>query len=143
MKTMLRRFYAKPLAVYLIAALVAISAFSGPAEAMFVPAGPSGIAAGSPQSSMAMDRAADLAKVQAALETRIIQQKLMDYGLTPAEALAKVNGLSDAQLHALASHADSVQAGGSDPVDAFVGLLIVVLLVVVLVFLLNHRIEVK
>lgn len=142
MKTMLRRFYAKPLIAYLIAALVAVSAFSAPAEAMFVPAGLSGAAAGSLQSPMTMDRAADLAKVQAALETRIIQQKLVDYGLSPAEALAQVNGLSDAQLHALASRTDSIQAGG-DPVDAFVGLLVVVLLVVVLVFLLNHRIEVK
>ncbi len=142
MKTMLRRFYAKPLAVYLIAALVAISALSGTAEAMFVPAGPSGNAAGFPQPSMTADRAADLAKVQAVLETRIIQQKLMDYGLSPKEAQARVNGLSDSQLHVLASHTDSVQAGG-DPVDTFASFLVVVLLIVVLVYLLNHRIEVK
>lgn len=142
MKSMLRAFYAKPLIVYLVAALIAISAFAGPADAMFVPAAPSGNAAGLSQPFTATDRAADLARVQAALETRIVRQKLMDCGLSPTEALARANRLSNAQLHVLASHTNSIQAGG-DPADAFAGLLVVALLVVVLVFLLQHRIEVR
>lgn len=140
MKTMLGSFYARPLAVYLIAALIVMSSFAAPAEAMFIPAAPGEQAPGQPHVSG--DRAADLAKVRSVLESKIVQQKLMDYGLSPTEALARVNRLSDQQLHELAARTDSVQAGG-DAVGLFFGLVIVALLVVVLVYLLQGRIEVK
>jgi hypothetical protein len=138
MKTLLRAFYAKPLAVYLIVALIAVSSFASPAEAMFISAAPS--QGGAVQTSF--DRAADLAKVQAALESKVVRQKLMDYGLSPTETAARVNALSDQQLHELATHTDSIQAGG-DAAGLFFGLVLVALLVVVLIYLLQGRIEVK
>jgi hypothetical protein len=138
MKSILRSYYRKPIAAYLIAALIAISTFAGPAEAMFVPAAPvQGLAAVANK-----ERSADLGRIQAALESRIARQKLVDYGLSAEDALARVNMLSDEQIHELAAHTDSIQAGG-DPADVFFGLVIVALLVVVLVFLLQHRIEVR
>ncbi len=140
MKSILKAFYAKPLAVYLIAALIAVSSFAAPAEAMFVSAAPSQDAAALPQTSF--DRAADLAKVQAALESKVVRQKLMDYGLSPTETIARVNRLSDQQLHELATHTDSVQAGG-DAAGLFLGLVLIAFLVVVLIYLLQGRIEVK
>ena len=140
MKSLLKTSYAKPLALYLIVALIAISTFSGPAEAMFVTAMPANHTENPSQTSE--NRAADLAKIQATLESRIVQQKLMDYGLSPADTLSRVNRLSDEQLHALATHTDSVQAGG-DAADLLVGVIVVALLVVVLMFLLQHRIEVR
>ena len=87
-------------------------------------------------------RAADLAKIQAALESKIVQQKLMDYGLSPEETMARVNKLSDEQINHLATHAESLQAGG-DPVDLLIGLLIVAILVVVLIWLLQGRVTVR
>ena len=66
----------------------------------------------------------------------------MDYGLSPSETMSRVNALSDQQLHELAAHTDSVQAGG-DPGDLLVGVIVVALLVVVLVYLLQGRIVVK
>jgi hypothetical protein len=140
MKTMLKTFYAKPLAVYLAVALLAITTFAGPAEAMFVPSAPSQNAA-APAASSAV-RAADLAKIQATLESKIVQQKLMDYGLSPEETMARVNKLSDEQINQLATHAESLQAGG-DPVDLLIGLLIVAILVVVLIYLLQGRVTVR
>ncbi len=140
MKSILTSFYTKPVAVYLVMVLLAISASAGPAEAMFVPAAPPQNAAAVAQAGEA--RAADLAEIQAALESKIVRQKLMDYGLSPEDALAKMNGLSDRQIHELAIHTDSIQAG-CDPADVFFGLVIVALLAVVLVFLLQHRIEVR
>lgn len=137
MKFMRKAYYVKPLAVYLIVALMALSTFAGPAEAMFVPAGPHQHEAGA-----SVGRAADLAVIQAALESRMIRQKLLDYGLSPEEAMTKVSRLSSGQIHELAAHTGSLQAGG-DPADAFFGLVIVAVLVVVLVFLLQHRIEVR
>lgn len=140
MKTMLASFYSRPLAVYLIAALIVMSSFAASAEAMFVPAAPAQNSAALPQASF--DRAADLARVQAALESKVVSRKLMDYGLSAEETMARVNALSDQQLHELAAHTESVQAGG-DAGGFLVGLLIVALLVVVLVYLLQGRIVVK
>lgn len=56
--------------------------------------------------------------------------------------MARVNKLSDEQIHQLATHTDSLQAGG-DGVDILISLLVVAILVVVLVYLLHHRIEIK
>lgn len=139
MNPMLKHFYARPLAVYLAAALLVISTFAGPAEAMYLTVNPHASAAAGTSSPQ---RIADLGKVQTVLESKVIQQRLMDYGLSADEAAAKLNGLSDEQLHQLASNMDSLQAGG-DAVGAVVGLLIIALLVVLLIYLLEGRIEVK
>lgn len=140
MQVMLKACYTRPLALYVIVSLIAISTFAGPAEAMFLTAAPAKNAAGPEQTFE--NRASDLAKIQGALESRIVRQKLADYGLSPSEALARVSRLSDEQLHALASHTDSLQAGG-DAGGLLFGLVVVALLVVVLVYLLQHRIEIK
>jgi hypothetical protein len=140
MKPMLKMFYAKPLAVYLAAALLAITTFAGPAEAMFVPAAPHQNAAG--MAAASGGRAADLAKIQTALESKLVQQKLMDYGLSPEETMARVNKLSDEQINQLATHTDSLQAGG-DAVGLLVSLMVIAILVVILIYLLQGRISVR
>jgi hypothetical protein len=140
MKTMLRAFYAKPLVIYLITAVLALTAFSGPAEAMFVKAVPHQGASGSP--AVSTGRTADLARIQVTLESKVVQQKLMDYGLTPEETMARINNLSDEQIHQLATNTDALQAGG-DGVGMLVGLIVLAILVVVLIFLLQGRIEIK
>lgn len=66
----------------------------------------------------------------------------MDYGLSPEEAINKVNSMSDEQVHQLAANLDSVQAGG-DVVGSIASLLIIVLLVVLLIYLIEGRIEIK
>ncbi len=137
MKFALDTRYAKPLAIYLIVALLSLSTFAGPAEAMFVP-----LQQGTAAPGTAVDRTADLARIQAALESKIIRQKLIDYGLSPEEAMAKVGELSAEQIHELAVRTDAIQAGG-DPADAFFTVVLIALLIVVLVYLLQHRIEVR
>ena len=140
MKSMLKASYAKPLSIYLVMALLTLSTFAGPAEAMFVPAGPQQHSAG--PVSMAADRAADLAMIQSALESKILRQKLMDYGLSPEETMLRVNKLTDEQVHQLATHSDSLQAGG-DAGSFILGLLIIALLVLLLVFLVQGRVEIN
>jgi hypothetical protein len=140
MKSMLRAFYAKPLTIYLAVALLAISTFAGPAEAMFVPAAPHQNMAESAADSAV--RAADMAKIQTAFESKILLQKLMDYGLSPEETMARVNTLSDEQIHQLSTHTDSLQAGG-DGGGFIIGLLVVALLVVLLIYLIQGRIVIK
>jgi len=137
MKGLLNAFYTKPLAIYLVMALLAISTLSGPAEAMFVPAA-SHLDSTSTKAVSAA-RTADLSKIQTALESKIVQQTLQDYGLSPEETISRVNKLSNEQIHQLATHTDSLQAGG----DGVVGLLVVVILVVLLIYLVQGRITIK
>jgi len=137
MKHMLIAFYTRPLVMYLVLALVIISTSAGPAEAMLLPALPDA-APGAP----VYDRAADSATVQKTLESKELRQKLMDYGLTPEETEARIASLSDEQLHRLAANLDSVQAGG-DALGFLLGLVIIALLVVLIIYLLEGRIEIK
>jgi hypothetical protein len=137
MKHMITAFYARPLASCLVAALLVISTLAGPAEAMHLPASPE-----VPQAAPVSDRALDVAKIQKILETKELQQRLLDYGLTTEEAAARIDTLSDEQLHRIASNLDSVQAGG-DVLGFVLGLAIIALLVVLIIYLLEGRIEIK
>jgi len=137
MKHMLKAFYTRPLVMYLVLALVAISTAAGPAEAMLLPASPDAA-----PGALVYDRAADSATVQKTLESKELRQKLMDYGLTPEETEARIASLSDEQLHRLAANLDSVQAGG-DALSFLLGLVIIALLVVLIIYLLEGRIEIK
>ena len=134
MKTLLKAFFTKPLVIYLSLSLIAISTIAGPAEAMFLPS--TGEAAGL---HTAADRAGELQRLQTALESRSIRQRLADYGLTPEEAASKLSGLSDSQVHQLAADLNSVQAGG----DVIIDLVFIALLAVLLIFLLEGRIQIK
>jgi hypothetical protein len=136
MRQMLSAFYARPLIVYLIAALVAVSAAAGPAEAMLLPASPSAMHA------KADIRAADRTTVQKVLESATLRQKLLDYGLTPEMTEARLSALSDEELHRLATNLDAVQAGG-DGLSALFALVVIAALVVLIIFLLEGRIEIQ
>ena len=140
MKNIKNACYTKPLALYLIMALIAISTFAGPAEAMYISTTPDHETVD--VTGISHVREADLVRIQAAIESKIIRQKLMDYGLSSADAMARVCKLSDEQIHLLAAHTDSLQAG-SDGADLFFGIVIVALLVVVLVLLLQGRVEIR
>ncbi len=140
MKSVLKSFYSKPLVLYLAVALLAVSTAAGPAEAMFIPAVPQGESTGAAPDAAV--RSADLIKIRSALESKIISQRLMDHGLTPEEAMIRVNMLSDDQVHQLASHTDSLQAGG-DAAGVLVSLVIIALLVVLLIYLVQGRIVIK
>ncbi len=130
MKSMLAALYAKPLASYLIAALIAVSAFATPAEAMLLPTGT--------PASAPIDRAADLALIQRTLEAQVLQQRLTEYGLTQEQTLARLNALSDAQVHQFASRIEMLQAGGRHgTVDVEVVLIILLLVLLILIIVEN------
>jgi len=141
MQRILTAFYTKPLVVYLVMALILISAAAGPAEAMLVPA-PAGAHAAPPAGDLGGSRAADLAAVQKALESAELRQRLLDYGLTPEETEARIASLSDEQLHRLSTNLDSVQAGG-DAIGALLTLVVIAALVVLIIYILEGRIEIR
>ena len=121
--------FAKPLAVYLAVALIAASAFAGPAEAMYLRLDP-----GAAPDAPSADRMAETAAIQKTLETEVVRQRLADLGLSSGEVLAKLGTLTDEQVHQLASRIDAVQAGGRGGIDA--PTLIIILLLVVLILIL-------
>jgi hypothetical protein len=88
-------------------------------------------------------RAEDMARVQAFLENKVVVQKLVDYGVSPAEAMAKVKEMSAQDLHRLASLTDRAAAGTSDALGFLIGLAILVILVIVIMKLLNKEVIVR
>jgi hypothetical protein len=87
-------------------------------------------------------RAAEIAKVQTVLEQKVVLQKLMDYGVSSEEAMAKIRSMSDSDLHRLATLADRV-AAGADGVGWLIGVAVLVILVLVILMLMNKRVVVR
>jgi len=93
--------------------------------------------------SGAGSRVEDMAKVQSFLENKVVVQKLVDYGVSPAEALAKVKAMSAQDLHRLASLTDRAAAGTDSALGILIGLAILVILIVVIFKLMNKEIIVR
>ena len=87
-------------------------------------------------------RSTDLDTVRQALEHRLVAQRLADYGFSTEEVRLKLQSLSDAQLHQLASVSDSL-AEGADGLGILVTVLVIVLLVVVILKLSDKQIIIK
>jgi len=90
-------------------------------EASFVP---------SDQSSASLSRQEDMATIQRALEHKVVKERLKDLGYTEEEIKARLDRLSDAEVHSLASQLDSLMPAGS-----WEAVLVVILLVAILVVL--------
>lgn len=88
-------------------------------------------------------RAADLTKVQAVLEQKVVMQKLLDYGVSSEEAMAKIRSMSDSDLHRLASLSDRLAAGADSGVGFLIGLAVLVILVLVILMMTNKRVVVR
>jgi len=101
--------------------------------AMLVPALPAA------ESSSDSHRMADLQKIQTVLESKVVRQRLEDFGLSQEEINARLAGLSDDQLHQFATDVDAIIPAG-DGLGIVVVLLVIAILAVILVYLLNHRI---
>jgi hypothetical protein len=87
-------------------------------------------------------KAVELQKIQKALENKMVVEKLKAFGLTETEISAKVNNLSDKDIHTLAQASDRILAGG-DGVGFVIGVLIVVILVIIILKLLNKEIIIR
>lgn len=122
---MIRKISFKLLCAYLVAAVVVLSL---PAQgwAMFIPSGQDA-------------RGTDLAKIQTALETTVVKQRLTDLGLSNEEAMTRMKMLNDEQIHQFASKLDSVQAG-ADTVGTLLFILLLGVIVVGVLELTGHSI---
>jgi len=106
--------------------------FTSPALASMIPS----------QGSSATRVEKDLATIQTALENRLVQEKLLAYGLSSDEVKAKLSSLSPSQIHILAQASDDVLAGG-DGIGLVIGVLIIIILVIIILKLLNKEIIIR
>lgn len=124
---MQKKTFTKLLSLYLVFATLLLT-FPAQSWAMFIPDN---------QASPA--RQAELGAIQKTLESTVVKQRLLDFGLSPEEALSRINRLSDEQTHTLAANLDALQAG-ADGVDALVFLLVVVIIVVIVLEATGHHV---
>jgi hypothetical protein len=89
------------------------------------------------------DRAADLQKIQKTLEMKMIGNRLAEFGLTPDEIRTRMSQLNDQQVHQFALQLDQMKVAGDSGLGIVIGLLVIAILVVILVYLLGHRVVVK
>ena len=79
-----------------------------------------------------IDREKDLGKIQTLLETKLIQQRLKDFGFTAEEIKARLSELSDQQIHSIAQKLDDMRVG-QDGLGVVIAILVIVILVIVLI----------
>jgi hypothetical protein len=119
------------IAVMLVVVMGAVSLVPR-VEAAFVP---------SDQSPASLSRQEDIATIQRALEHKLVKERLTDLGYTEEEIKARLDRLSDAEVHSLATQIDSLM-----PAGGFTSVVVVILLVAILVVLIlmwtGHKIAV-
>lgn len=87
-------------------------------------------------------RVVELETVRQALEHEMVAQKLADYGFSQQEVQLKLQTMNDAQIHQLASVADTLAEGG-DGLGVVVTVLVIILLVIVILKLTDKQIVIK
>ena len=90
----------------------------------------------------ASTRAADMARIQRVLESKMVGERLKRLGLKPSEVKARLTRLTDAELHSVAKKVDSLYPGG-DAAGVIISLLVIAILVVILLKITNRRIIIK
>jgi hypothetical protein len=88
------------------------------------------------------DRTADLGKIQKFLEMKMVRERLKDLGFTAEEIQGKLKDLTDQQLHQMAMSLDELKVAG-DGAGIVIGLLVIAILVVIIFYLMGHRVVVK
>ena len=89
------------------------------------------------------ERSSDLLKVQKFLEMKMVTDRLKEYGLTREEIQARLDQLSDPQIHQLALKVDDLRVAADDGLGIIIALLVIVILVVIIIMLTGHRVVVK
>ena len=132
MQGLRKALFSRPLVWYMAMAMVLISSVPKNASAGLIPS----------QMAAEGSRQADISKLQTALESKVVSQRLTDLGLNPDEVKTKVASFSDSDLHQLASHVDQLQGGG-DGLGVVIALLVIILLIVIILQISDHKIIIK
>lgn len=88
------------------------------------------------------DRHSDLQKIQTALESKMIRERLKQLGFSEEGVQNRLNQLTDDQIHQIALKVDELNIGG-DGVEVVIAILVIIILGVIIYLLLGHRIEIR
>jgi hypothetical protein len=88
------------------------------------------------------ERSGEVKKIQKFLETKMVRERLKDFGFTAEEIQTRLNQMSDQQIHQIARQLDTLEVGG-DGLGVVIAILIIAILVIIIVELLGHRIVIK
>ncbi len=76
----------------------------------------------------------DRLNIEAALDRADVHDALAGYGVDPTQIQARLDALSDDELHALATNIDNLPAAGTDPLSFLLFIFIVLLITDILGF---------
>lgn len=80
-----------------------------------------------------VDRTADLGKIQAVLESKLVQQRLQDLGFTADEINKKLSQMSDQQIHSFAQQLDDLRVGKDSGLGIVIAVLVIIILVIIVI----------
>ncbi len=125
--------FVKQISWYLIIAMFLI----GVAPRLDAAMAPSELIAGS-----RFDRAAELQQIQRVLEAKVVKERLEKLGFTTEEVKAKLDALSDHQVHQLAQQIDDLRVGKDEVLGVIIALLVIAILVIVVLQLTGRKVVV-
>ncbi|MEK6583435.1 MAG: PA2779 family protein [Nitrospirota bacterium] len=129
----------RSITVYLIVAMFVIASIPAQSAAMFISSDSIGVSS----VDAVVDSVSDIAKVNTFLESKIVRQRLSDFGLTAEEISSRLNSFSSDQLHKIATHIDQVDAGGDSGLGIIITLLVIAILVIVVLKLMGRQVIIK
>jgi len=90
-----------------------------------------------------IDRGFDLGRIQNAIETKMIGERLKQIGLTPDEIQKKLSQLSDQQIHQLALQLDELKVGGDAGWTVLAIIIVLAAIAVLVIYLSGHEVVVQ
>lgn len=95
------------------------------------------------QQMTAASRAESMAKLQRVLESKLVSEKLQSVGLTSTEVEARVQKLSDTELHQFAAQLDNLYPGADGGFSVIIAILVIVILVMIILKLADRKIVIR
>jgi hypothetical protein len=90
-----------------------------------------------------IDRGSDLEKIQNAIETKMIGERIKQIGLTPDEIQKKLSQLGDQQIHQLALQLDELKVGGDAGWTVLAIIIVLAAIAVLVIYLSGHEVVVQ
>jgi len=88
-----------------------------------------------------MNRSTDLEKIRKFLETKMVRERLYAFGLSHEEIQARLNQLTDDQIHQVVLKLDELKVAGDG--EVIIILLLILIIVGLIFYLTGHRIIIK
>jgi hypothetical protein len=125
--------FLKEISWYLVLAMFII----GIAPRVDAAMAPSSLIASSP-----LERAADLAEIQRVLEMKVVKERLENLGFTAEEVRARLDQMSDHQMHQLAQQIDDLKVGKDSAGTVIIVLIVIALIVVAILYFTGRKVVV-